>query len=95
MQNFPNIFQSVLPLIGLIALIIGVRLGIRRLFKRKKPATPGDCCKCGYPLEGLSSARCPECGRVFGFDATAEELGLTDEQLQRAQTTRLKRKGKA
>lgn len=25
----------------------------------------GSCIRCGYPLRGLSSARCPECGREF------------------------------
>jgi hypothetical protein len=88
-----NYFYAILPLVALIALIIGVGIGIRR-FRRRKPLVVVDRCKCGYLLENLSIARCPECGRVFGFDATAEELGLTSEQLQRAQAARLGRKRK-
>jgi hypothetical protein len=45
-------------------------------------------CACGYPLQQLDAARCPECGRVVGFDATPEQLGLTTEQLERVQAKR-------
>lgn len=69
-----------------------VRYVGRRLFRRKKPPVTAERCRCGYVLDNLSVARCPECGRVFGFDATAEDLGLTDEQLQRVQAARQKRK---
>jgi hypothetical protein len=48
-------------------------------------------CSCGYPLEGLALARCPECGRVIGFNATAEELGLDEQQLKRVIETRNRR----
>jgi hypothetical protein len=89
--GFPNLFLALLPLVALIALVVVVRLGIRRLLRRVKRPVPINRCKCGYSLEKLSVARCPECGRVFGFDVTAEELGLTDEQLQRAQTMRMQR----
>jgi len=41
---------------------------------------------------GVEFTRCPECGRVFGFDVTADELGLTNEQLQRAQAKRIQRR---
>ena len=48
-------------------------------------------CLCGYPLEGLALARCPECGRVISFNATAEELGLDEQQLKRVIETRNRR----
>jgi hypothetical protein len=87
-----NIFLAVLPLMAIIAFVVVVRLAIRRFWHRRKRPAPVERCKCGYSIENLSIARCPECGRVFGFDATAEELGLTDEQLQRAQAARIQRK---
>ena len=49
-------------------------------------------CPCGYPLTNLNVPRCPDCGRVIGFDATAEQLGLSDEELRRAQLAREQRR---
>jgi hypothetical protein len=92
MSGIPTVFLAVLPLFALIAFMVVVRLAIRRFWHRRKRPAPVERCKCGYSIENLSIARCPECGRVFDFDATAEELGLTDEQLRRAQTARMRRK---
>jgi hypothetical protein len=86
------ILSMLLPLVAFVGFTVGFRLIIRRFFGRRKGAVQIDRCKCGYSLENLSLARCPECGRVISFDATAEDLGLTDEQLHRAQTARLRRK---
>jgi hypothetical protein len=91
MATLPYVLLSALPLIVLIALVVVVRLGIRRLIRGRKRPAPVERCKCGYSLDNLSVARCPECGRVFGFDVTAEDLGLTTEQLQRAQAARIQR----
>ena len=44
----------------------------------------GQRCTCGYPIDQLQVIRCPECGRVFHFNATAEELGLSVEELHLA-----------
>ena len=92
MVELPHIFLSVFPLIALIGLIVGGRLCVRFFFRRRKKQEPTNQCKCGYTLDNLSAARCPECGRVFGFDVTAEELGLSNEQLERAQVARTRRK---
>ena len=92
MASVFGLFLILLPLLAPFALLFGARLLIRRYVRRRKPPVPIEHCKCGYSLEGLSVARCPECGRVFDFDATAEELGLTDEQLRRAQAARMQRK---
>lgn len=68
-----------------VTLVVGFFL--RRMLKRwaKRPAEQPVIvrCSCGYQLKGLTLARCPECGRVIGFDATAEELGLDEQQLKR------------
>ena len=62
----------------------GLNRWVRKVERRSRP----DHCKCGYALAGLDVARCPECGRVIGFDATAEELGLSQEELRRVQEVR-------
>ena len=62
----------------------------RRWAKGAQTAQAGKC-RCGYPLEHLSLPRCPECGRVTGFDATPEELGLTDDHLRRVRQVRQRR----
>jgi len=95
MSGVPSVLLGVLPLLILIGLVVGIRIAIRIFFRRRKPAVTFDRCKCGYVIEKLSTGRCPECGRVFGFDATAEELGLTTEQLERSQAMRLQRKNRA
>lgn len=43
----------------------------------------GDVCRrCGYPLPGLELPRCPECGAMKCFNATLEDLGLSEEELR-------------
>lgn len=46
----------------------------------REPGEPPRCVRSIYPLIGLSSHRCPECGHAF----SAEEYGLTDVQFSRA-----------
>lgn len=43
----------------------------------------GRTCRCGYDLSRLELPRCPECGLVAHFDATADQMGLTDDELAR------------
>lgn len=77
-----------------IAIPIGIFLVLqvcRHWMYGAKSKSQAPLCPCGYPLEGLDLARCPECGRVIGFNATAEDLGLTQEQLERAQRKRAER----
>lgn len=82
-------FASAILLVGffvLVALLMFIRRATRIFFmlKRKKETIPGrSTCVCGYDLSRLDRARCPECGRVRHFDATPEELGLSDEELKR------------
>jgi hypothetical protein len=89
------IVRAVLPLLALAVLAIAARQSVRFFLRRRRTPPLVERCKCGYALEQLSIARCPECGRVIGFDATAEQLGLTKEELQRAQAARLRRKAVA
>ena len=91
MGNTFSIVGAVLPLVALIVLMIGARLCVRMILGRRRGAVDPNRCKCGYTLEHLSLPRCPECGRVIHFDATPEQLGLTDQELQRAQAVRLRR----
>jgi hypothetical protein len=55
---------------------------------RKRNRDASERCRCGYLMQGLTALRCPECGRVPGFDATAEELKLTNAELERAMTVK-------
>jgi hypothetical protein len=92
MESESIIIRAVLPLLVFTVLVIVVRQSVRFFLRRRRRQPIVERCKCGYALEQLSLARCPECGRVIGFDATAEQLGLTQEELQRAQAARLRRK---
>jgi len=64
------------------------RRKVQTLLQNDSIATLPPACVCGYSQRGLHVPRCPECGRVSGFDATPEELGLTDEQLRLAMDKR-------
>ena len=74
-------------LLIVLAMVVGIvvpgRLFRRWWRKMDAPSAAAGHCRCGYPLAGLALPRCPECGRVVGFDATPEELGLSSEQLER------------
>jgi hypothetical protein len=74
--------------VGAFATFVFVMRGWRARRSTRRTETPEDRCACGYLRRGLDTIRCPECGRVAGFDATAEELGLTDEQLAAAKRRR-------
>jgi hypothetical protein len=86
-----------IALLGGFVVLIGV-IVTRRVIRHRRLAKPVDPeanverCRCGYPMDQLDLLRCPECGRVRGFDATAEELGLTDDQLRLAKTRADQRK---
>jgi hypothetical protein len=69
-----------------------IKKWIRAAISKRGARQPSDRCKCGYSLGELDTARCPECGRVIHFDATPEELGLSREELERAQRKRLERR---
>ncbi len=55
--------------IGLTAILwtFGPGVAILFLIRHKQISDRGGkCLNCGYDLRGLSSSRCPECGRAFG-----------------------------
>lgn len=90
LQPWMTLLMTALPAMAAFLLLGAVR---RRYLKvlRLRDDLRTDQCPCGYPLKNLQAARCPECGRVAHFDVTAEELGLTTEQLERAQAAKLRR----
>lgn len=48
-----------------------------------EPIRPlAQCRKCGYDLRGLTLPRCPECGSLWGFKKTAEELGIRESEMR-------------
>lgn len=64
------VVASVLP----VLLRVGVAVRGRRRARRR--AAAGRCVSCGYDLRGLSSGRCPECGRSV---TTAWPIAATDK----------------
>ena len=92
MQNGFNLLSLLVLILAVAGFFIGIRLCNRLVFRKRPPPPAGERCKCGYPLDHLLVPRCPECGRVIHFDATPEQLGLTDEHLRQAQAARERRK---
>ena len=80
------VFVLILAFCGFGIFVWGLSF-VRRRRAWQRPPGPVRC-RCGYLMEQLDTVRCPECGRVSGFDATAEELELTDEQLRLAKAKR-------
>jgi hypothetical protein len=62
-----------------------------RMAERTAAIQAGVVCVCGYDLAATDMARCPECGRVTHFFQTAEELGLTANELQRLSEAKRRR----
>lgn len=89
-------------ILSIFAVLAFVAIGGRRLIKhqlkqaaaRRDELAMGARCPCGYPLSNLDMGRCPECGRVLHFEANAEQLGLTTEQLARIAEKRRAREAK-
>jgi hypothetical protein len=76
----------------LIGVLLAWRARMRRWMWRGTKQDDADRCPCGYNLRGLTILRCPKCGRVIGFNATAEELTLSKEELERAAAVREQRR---
>lgn len=93
MSSTPILLWLLILLFGSIVGLTLARLAFRGYRRRhRQQATAPTSCRCGYELSKLDRIRCPECGRVFGFDATPEELGLSDEELRRATEARERRR---
>lgn len=75
-----------LLLTGFLMLAVAAPLVIRWFIRRyrAKRFTPGEGwrCVCGYLLVGLEIPRCPECGRMIGFNKSPEELGVSEEEMR-------------
>ena len=70
----------------LVLLVVVYVLAVRGLRRRRQEKRRDELlalkCKCGYLLAGLELPRCPECGRMIGFDKTVEELGLSVAEME-------------
>src|SRR4051812_16106168 len=77
--------NAMLLLIGLVTLVAIAAVVLPPFFRWRRdiqhPREEGRQCKCGYRLVGLVIPRCPECGRMIGFDKSPAELGVTEEQM--------------
>ncbi|MEX0887486.1 MAG: hypothetical protein WD009_13710 [Phycisphaeraceae bacterium] len=73
----------------LVRLIWRLRRNLRSGRRADEPAL---ACRCGYNLAGLDMPRCPECGRVIGFDKTFQELGVDEREVMRHMAERRQQK---
>ena len=80
-----------LAIAGFLAALVVPLTRIARRRLNQPRVLDGGVCPCGYPLKKLGLPRCPECGRVVGFDASADVLGLTDAELERLAARRRER----
>jgi len=86
------IFINIILIVLAMVVLRFFRSSVRQwIFGAKVGIAEPQHCPCGYPLTKLDLARCPECGRVIGFNATAEQLGLTEENLKKMQAARERR----
>ncbi len=89
---------AVLTLAGFLVLAGIVILGLfqlRRLRAKLRGPGEGRRCGCGYLLARLEVPRCPECGRMIGFDKSPEELGVSEEEMRAAAEQRRATRGSA
>jgi len=80
------LLRLVLIIVGSVMLSFAVQIVLGRYFRSRRAKLYGSAegrrCKCGYLLVALEIPRCPECGRMIGFDKSPEELGVSDEQMR-------------
>ena len=77
----PILSMIVIMVVG-VGSLIAFRWLWRRFHARHRSSSNLQRCTCGYILVGLEIPRCPECGRMIGFDKTPAELGLSEEQMR-------------
>ena len=65
---------ALLPLVPTVLLVAYLRRSRRR-------AQAGTCLHCGYDLRGITSDRCPECGRLVPDSSTAEPTARPDRPI--------------
>jgi hypothetical protein len=85
MASAVNLLLWIMLLVAAIAafVVIGLLLVRRRLLRLLRPREgPRERCRCGYDLRGIQVPRCPECGRVIGFDKTFAELGVSESEVR-------------
>jgi hypothetical protein len=62
--NWPGLLIDTIVWSCLVGLPVAVFRGLKRAQRRRR-SNRGQCIWCGYLLRGLTSARCPECGRAL------------------------------
>jgi|GEM_PF-4482547 len=68
--------------LGLLAIVAALRSHRLSSLNEAKLSLTGLCEHCGYDLRGTRIPRCPECGCLRGFDTSANELGVTEDELR-------------
>ena len=78
-----------------VIILIAIGRHLHRRWVKRHSAEQWRRCKCGYLLVGLEIPRCPECGRMIGFDKTPQELGVSEEMMRAEAERRRATRGSA
>ena len=80
------LLQLILTMAAIMVVGLGSLIAFRwwwNRFRAKHRASANlHRCTCGYILDGLEVPRCPECGRMIGFNKTPEELGISEQEMR-------------
>lgn len=67
---------------GIVSVFIGIRAFRLLSADNRVRSAKKNCLKCGYDLQGLTKPRCPECGCLFGFKESLEDLGINEDEVR-------------
>lgn len=85
-------FILVAVFVATVIVTIAINWCVRLFLAKRHTRDEGRRCVCGYLLVGLEIPRCPECGRMIGFNKSPEELGVSEQEMraeaERRRTTR-------
>lgn len=90
-------WQAIVTMAATVLLCVALPIAIHWYHRRYWPKRPfsadGRHCTCGYLLVGLEVPRCPECGRMIGFNKPPAELGVSEQEMRAAAERRKATRG--
>jgi len=76
------VYIDIIIFLGLVVLGFMASRAVRRWRHAYDESPVARCRRCGYDLTGSPLPRCPECGALIGFEKSAEEMGIEDDELR-------------